>query len=196
MPSLHLFANTFLRSLQSMILHFNSLYQLLPNRPFVFPTATAGAVEPLSVSYDILRRTACPLPAALICSKPMSELRRLNDVLRARARALPSEVQYYSIVSHSNPTTVACRRAPNGELNAIQPRCGDGTVPAISAALLPSPTVRNRFLETMLMHSDLLRERRVLDVVLNVARGQGALPVAGVAEISPACAANDITAAA
>lgn len=188
MPALHLFVNSFLTRLQSMLLHFNSLYQLLPNRPFVYPGAAATAFEPLATSYDRLRRSACPSSPGLICSRPLSELRRLNERLRMRALSLPREVRYFAVVSHGLPTTSTCRRTHLGDLTAIQPRCGDGTVPAASAALLPSSTVRNRYLVTSLPHSDLLRERGILDLALNVASGAGALPVSGLIDTPPPCA--------
>jgi pimeloyl-ACP methyl ester carboxylesterase len=190
LPGLHLLVSRFLRELQSVVLHFSSIYQLLPGYPFVIPVS-GGAPEPLATSFDILRRSACSDPRRfvqpLICARPISDLRRVNDQLKSRTGAIPASVRYFSIVAHTHPTTVRCRRQSARELGAIEGRCGDGTVPAESATLPRSTNVRNRYVDTPWKHSDLLRERRILETCLNVARGQYTASVTGINEIAPAC---------
>ena len=195
LPTLYLFATTFLRGLQSVVLHFNSLYQLLPNAPFVYPNATASAFEPLADSFNALKRQSCSSGATspLICTKPIGDLRRLNTLLQGRARSIPSNVTYHCVVSHNHPTTTACRRDRGGELQAIQRQCGDGTVPAASAMLPPASNVLNRFVAATWAHSDLLHERSVLEFAFNVARGQSTAPVTGIRDAPPPCASSGTT---
>ena len=194
MPLLHLFADRFLRELQSLLLHFASLYELLPGFPFVRAGSPTAAPEALASSYAALVRDACATaaqrPPRLACVRPIAELRRPAEPLRAAVHSLPASVNYLAIANHILPTTVGCLRSPAGALAAIQAPCGDGTVPAVSAVLPHAANARNRFLETGLAHSDLLRDRRVLQTCLNVARNQAGIPVPGVVEVAPACASR------
>jgi pimeloyl-ACP methyl ester carboxylesterase len=191
MPLLHLFADRFLRELQSLLLHFAPLYELLPGVPFVRAGSPTAAPEPLAATYAALARDACATaaqrPARLACVRPFGELRRPAELLRVAAHALPGSVNYLAIANHILPTTVGCQRTRAGALGAIHARCGDGTVPAFDAVLPHAANVRNRFLETALAHSDLLRDRRVLETCVNVARAQSGISVPGVVEVAPAC---------
>lgn len=190
LPGLHLLVSRFLRELQSTVLHFSSIYQLMPSYTFVIPAGGASP-EPLATSFDILRRMACSDPRRfvqpLICGRPIADLRRVNDQLQSRVGSVPGSVRYFTIVAHNHPTTVRCRRQSARELGAIEGRCGDGTVPAESATLPTSTNVSNRYIDTPWKHSDLLRERRILETCLNLARGQYSAAVAGLNETRPSC---------
>lgn len=189
MPLLSSFVTGFLRELQTLMLHFSSLHQMLPGYPFVI--AGGPAPEPLATTYATFARDMC-LDAARrgrrqVCIRAPGDLGRFGDLLHGNAQSLPSSVNYFPIVSHTLATTIQCARAPSGGLAAIRTPCGDATVPARSAALPPAANVSNRFLQTLLAHSDLLRDPRVLRTCLNVARMRGALPVAGVTTTRAVC---------
>lgn len=190
MPLLNQFVNGFLRELQTMTLHFSSIFQMLPGFPFVHASAADPVAEPLAATLDAFKRAMCADAAVRgrrqVCTRPLAELGRFAELLRAGSGALPSRVSYYPIVSHTQPTVVRCNRLPGGGLAGVSAACGDATVPARSAALPFAANVRNRYISTTWSHSDMLRDPRVLQACLNVARGSTAA-VPGMSETVPLC---------
>lgn len=187
MPALHAFAGL-LRELQTMLLHFSSVFQLLPGFPFVHPTPRDPA-EPIATTLNTFRLAMCADAARrngrLVCTRPLEELSRFGELIRIASGSLPSRVAYHPLISHTLPTTVRCHRI-NGRLAGVRTACGDGTVPARSAALPRAGNVHNRYLVTSFSHSDLLRDPRVQTLCLNVARGIPAA-VPGLSEEVPQC---------
>lgn len=190
MPLLDLFVDKFLRELQSMMLHYSSLFQMLPGFPFVHATPADPAAEPLAATVDAFKRAMCADAAARgrrqLCTRPLAELGRFSELLRISSGSLPSRVTYVPIVSYTKPTAVRCNRLPGGVLVAVSPNCGDGTVPARSAALPFATNVHNRYVATPFSHSDMLRDPRVQQLCLSVARGAPPV-VPGMSDTAPLC---------
>lgn len=172
-----------LTALQRMLGGFASIYELMPDFNYVFPSITARTPEPVATTFNNLKVSTVlngvlGAPAAgrsLIRGPRANELRRLNDRLKANIPLLPSmlgsqSVTYVPIAGFVHETTLALRHIAGPNFVPLASRCGDGTVPLRSAVLPGSPVIHTLFSRSAKKHSDLFHDPNVRQVCLNAVR--------------------------
>lgn len=173
-----------LGALQRMLANFASIYQLMPDFPFVFPSLTATAMEPIATTFQKLAASpdfnqALGRPSAgqsLIRGPRAGQIRNLNNTLRRNVSTLPAflmqrNVNYIALAGFAHDTVVALRHTTLSNFISLLSRCGDETVPLRSAALPSNHLVRSLFTGSNRKHSDLFDDPAIRRVCLNAVLG-------------------------
>jgi hypothetical protein len=189
-PALSAALGVLLLELQRMLGNFASIYQLMPDFDFVFPSAAAPAMESIAMTYQRLANDRAFDPAlgppggarSLIRGPNAPILRRLNRGLTPDAN-LPAilsrlGVQYFCVAGFLHETVVHLRQIAGTSFTPFHSRCGDSTVPLRSAAPPPAGPLRTFFTTSPQKHSDLFRDPAIQQLCLNVITG-AASPTAG-----------------
>jgi hypothetical protein len=167
-----------------MLANFASIYQLMPDFPFVFPSLTATAMEPVATTFQKLAASpdfnqALGRPGAgqsLIRGPRAGQIRNLNNTLGRNEPTLPAfltrhNVTYTALAGFAHDTVIALRHTALSNFISLVSRCGDETVPLRSATLPSNRVVRSLFTGSNRKHGDLFDDPEIRRVCLNAVQG-------------------------